>query len=127
MNKNELAKKINHKADLIRTISVDHKLELAEGQIYDNRGQAESWQDDSAEESFDNEIGGNYKYVFYCKNVDCHKVDYDNEKECEILDAFSKEGECLVSSDTKMRITDAGTDWDFEEIGYYPVELEIIK
>jgi len=38
MNKNELAKQTNHKADLVRIFTSAHKIDFLEGATYDNLG-----------------------------------------------------------------------------------------
>ena len=43
MTKNEIANKINYKADLTRIIVLNYKGAFEVGNIYDNRGKAESW------------------------------------------------------------------------------------
>ncbi|MBN1079231.1 hypothetical protein DVV88_16365 [Clostridium botulinum] len=63
-------------------------------------------------------------------NAKGHEVDYENEEECEILDAEGCENECevLIHKDTqKFIITFVSTDEDFEEMGYYEVELEVAE
>lgn len=128
MTKNELANQINHTINIVRTISVNWELDIIEGQLYDNQGKAESWSDDSCTKSFENECSNQIKYVFYCSNVPCHKVDYTNKKECEILNADNceSEGEVLVPAETKMVITYVSSEEDYKEMGYYVVELELL-
>ena len=126
MTKNELATIINHKANIIRTLSTNYQLDFIEGNNYDNWGNAESWQDESASSSFTAENDCEYEYVLYCKNVPCHKVDYSINEECEVLDAENceSEGEVLVPANAIMEITYVSADEDAEEMGYYTVELE---
>jgi len=130
MTKNELANKIDGIKDLGRTIVTNFEMDFVEGEIYDNRGKAESWTDRSrAEKDFTPESTGSITYVLFCNNVPCHVVDYNNANECDILGATDceDEAECLVPADTKMRITYVSSDWDCEEMGYYIVEMELIE
>jgi nucleoid DNA-binding protein len=125
MTKNEIAKNITMIADEItRVITSNEKINFTVGQIYDNRGKAESWAY-NPKQDFMSEIGGKYKYVLFCKNVPVHEVDYGNEEEVDILNAYESECEVLVPAETKMRITYVSTDEDFYEMGYYTVELEV--
>jgi hypothetical protein len=125
MTKNDIANQINHKTDIARTITTDWEMDFVVGQMYDNRGKAESWQDSkSARSSYEPEIKREYTYVLYCKNVDCHAVDYDNDKEVDILNAYESESEVLVPAETKMKITYVSEDAD---MGYYVVELEVVN
>ena len=127
MDKKEIAQKINHTADLGRVVKTNYQLDLAEGQIYDNRGKCESWSDrDLCTEAFISETDGEYTYIFYCDQVPCHKVDYANKQECDVLGSCdcASEAEVLVLDTAVMRIVDVGNDDDFEEIGYYPVRLK---
>ena len=126
MTKNELAKIINHKANIARTLTTNWELDFVEGNIYDNKGNTESWQDASATSSFETENDCQYTYVLYCDNAPCHKVDYNNQIDCDILDAdgCENEGEVLVPANIIMEITYVSSDEDFEEMGYYTVEME---
>ncbi|WP_110954769.1 hypothetical protein [Anaerosinus massiliensis] len=125
MTKETLSKEINCKANICRQISTDFQLELKVGDIYDNQGKAESW---TIEGEFTVETLRKYNYAFFCNNVPCHKVDYENEEECEVLgcEDCEKEDEVLVPASTKMRITYVSTDLDAEEMGFYQVDLELI-
>ncbi|WP_373845734.1 hypothetical protein, partial [Clostridium sp.] len=38
--------------------------------------------------------------------------------------AWEAEGECLLPAETKLKITAVSSDEDFEEMGFYEVELE---
>jgi len=129
MNKNELAQQINCTTDITRVLAFNCEYGFEEGEIYDNRGKAESWSDDSNTQQFNPETSKKYIYVLKCENVGCHKVDYANIEECEILGAedCKSEGEVLVSADTKMIVTYVSNEGDFEEMGYYTVELEIVE
>lgn len=79
-----------------------------------------------SDEDFCPECPNQYEYVLYAKNVDCHKVDYENPQECELLDAEEGEGECLVPADTHFRIASVSSEDDFSEMGFYEVYLEKI-
>ena len=126
MTKNEIANKINCKADLTRIIVLNYKGAFKVGNVYDNRGKAESWMCSDSTEDFDPELENSVEYVLYVNNIDCHKVDYDNDEECDVLDAngCESEGECLLPAATKLKITAVSSDEDFEEMGFYEVELE---
>ena len=126
--KSEIAKQINFEGKIYRTINVDDKLNLKEGQIYDNRGRVESWCNEYG--TFNPEINGEYQYFFRCDvPVKGHEVDYENEEECEVLCAVGCEDECevLILPSQKFLIKSVTTDEDFEEMGYYEVELEPVK
>lgn len=122
--KQQIANEINYTAkSLVRQIGTDRKINLIEGEMYDNRNKPESW---SEEGTFYIESDYDYKYVFYANNVPCHKVDYDNEEEVEILCAYECEDELVVSEKAMFEIEYVSTDDDFEEIGYYSVDLKFI-
>ena len=125
MMKEYYAKQINGVKNIARQISLNYQLDLVEGQMYNNCKKAESWSEPGAEFSIENEK--KYVYVFTCDNVPCHAVDYNNKKETYDLGATDceKEREVLVSADTKMVITYVSSDEDFEEMGYYSVELKL--
>jgi len=128
--KSKLAQQINHTADIARTIKLNYELDLVEGELYDNRGKAESWTDrDKGTRSFIPETEGTIDYVFYCDNVPCHLVDYNNEEDVQVLGAegCESEGEVLVAATTKMRIISGPQEVDFEEMGYYTVYLELVE
>jgi hypothetical protein len=128
MTKNEIAQKIDFADRLTREISSDCLLEFIEGETYNNRGKAESWCAASLDSQFFIEIERQYRYVFQCYDkVPCHKVDYNNDEEVEILNAHENEGEVLVPANTKFRIVSVATDEDFEEMGYYEIELELVE
>ena len=129
MTKNEIANKINCKADLARIITLNYKGAFKAGDIYDNRGKAESWMCSDSTEDFDPELENSVEYVLYVNNIDCHKVDYDNDEECDVLDAngCESEGECLLPAETKLKIISVSSDEDFEEMGFYEVELEKVN
>lgn len=124
MTKNELAKKITGvEEEITRMIGSNFELEFKEDTIYDNLGKAESWSV-GGEFTLENEY--EYYYLLKATNVPVHHVDYTNKEELEILGAVDcdKENEVLVSADTKLRITWEPQDIDFEEMGYFVVELE---
>lgn len=128
MTKNEIAKNINHTADIARIISVNYELDLEEGQIYNNRGLTESWSDRSrSAQAFEPLVEG-IDYVFYANNVPCYLVDYTNKVITDILGATDceSEGEVLVRDDAVFEITYVSTEDDCKEMGYYTVELEFI-
>jgi hypothetical protein len=130
MTKQELATRINGTKDLARTITTNWEMDFQESQIYDNQGKTESWADrDRATRSFIPESTGQITYVLYCDQVPCHIVDYRNAEECDILgaDDCEHEAECLVSADTKMRITYVSSEDDYKEMGYYVVEMELFE
>jgi len=127
MTKNELAKKVTGvEEEITRMIGSDYELDFLEGSVYNNRGNAESFS-----------IGGEFKminqfeyyYLIRAYNVPVHHVDYNNKEELEILGATDCEGEkeVLVSSETKFIITEEPQKIDFEEMGYFVVEMEYQK
>ena len=122
----EIAQEINFKGNLFRTIRSDVKLNLVEGQIYDNQNRIESWCNQYGNYSVP-EFHGEYEYLFTIKDAEGHEVDYENEDECETLGAVDCEDECevLILPTQKFRIVDIAED--FEEIGYCEVTLEVIK
>lgn len=127
MTRESLAKEVNARHNIFRQIAVDSKIDLKEGDIYDNRGKIESWAISSPYADFNIENDNKIVYVFNCKNVPCHEVNYDNEEEVEVLNACDGEMEVLVLPSQKMRIVSVYSDEDYEEIGYYEVELEIVE
>ena len=127
MTKNEIANMTNGKLKgIARQIKTGYKLQLKEDDIIILE-KAESWTDGR---EFTVENDNQYEYCFYCVN-ECpvHKVDYENEEECEILGATDCEAEkeVLVAKDTKFRILYISSDESYEEIGYYSVEVEYIS
>ena len=129
MTKNDIANKINYKADLTRIIVLNYKGAFKVGNVYDNRGKAESWMCSDSTEDFDPELENSVEYVLYVDNIECHKVEYDNDEECDVLDAggCESEGECLLPAETKLKITAVSSDEDFEEMGFYEVGLEKVN
>lgn len=127
MTKNEIANQTNANIkNICRQIKTNYKLELKEDDIIVLE-KAESWTD-GGEFTVENER--EYEYCFICIN-ECpvHVVDYENEEECGILGATDCEAEkeVLVAKDTKFRILYISSDEDYEEIGYYSVEVEYIN
>jgi len=125
MTKNELANKINATLNLCRVITSSDDCLFTVGEMYDNRGSAESWAGPDSQ-GFNCESDYGYEYALYVNDCPCHVVDYDNEEETDILDAFEAEGECLVPAETKMKIVSVSSKEDYEEMGYYEVRLEIV-
>lgn len=77
-------------------------------------------------------IENDYEYSYVIKltgKIKAHKVDYTNQQECYDLgcEGCEKEKEHLIPEGTKFRITSISTDDDFEEMGYYEVEAELIE
>ena len=127
MTKNEIANQTNANIKNIhRQLSTNYKLELKEGDIIVLE-KAESWTD-GGEFTVENER--EYEYMFYCVN-ECpvHIVDYENEEETEILGATDCEAEkeVLVAAGTKFRIISVSTDEDYEEMGYYSIDVEYMN
>lgn len=132
MTKIEIAQDINGIKDLGRIIAVNYELDFAEGEIYDNQNKVESWTDrDNSRVAFEPQSGngGPLTYVLHCDQVPCHVVDYTNAEETHAIGAADceDEAECLVPPTTKMIITSVSTEDDFEEMGYYLVELELLN
>lgn len=124
MTKNEIANKTTGiEEEITRVIGSNYELEFKEDEIYDNLGNAESW---TVGGEFTIENDYEYIYLLKATNVPVHHVDYTNEEELETLGAEDCEGEkeVLVAADTKLRITWEPQDIDFEEMGYFVVELE---
>lgn len=127
MTKNEIANMVNRNLKgIARQIKTNCKLDLIENDIIIVE-KAESWTD-GGEFTVENER--EYEYLFYCVN-ECpvHVVDYENEEECEILGATDCEAEkeVLVAKNTKFRIISVSTDEDYEEMGYYNVDVEYVR
>lgn len=126
MTKNEIADVINGSLKgIARQISTNYKLELKKDEIIVLE-KAESWSNNG---EFTVETEREYEYCFVCLN-ECpvHVVDYKNEEECEILGATDCEAEkeVLVPAGTKFRIISISTDDDYEEMGYYHIDVEYI-
>jgi hypothetical protein len=126
MTKLEIAQEINFKGDLFRTIKVDEKLNLVEGEIYNNQNRIESWCNQYGTYSVP-EFHGEYEYFFTVKDAQGHEVDYENEEECETLGAVDCEDECevLVLPTQKFRIVKVLEG--FEDVGYCEVTLEVVN
>ncbi|PHE99935.1 hypothetical protein COF81_09455 [Bacillus pseudomycoides] len=124
LTKKEIAQNINFKGDIFRTIKVNSKLKLVPGELYDSQGKIESWAHGYGE--FHVENHGEYEYTFYCNNVPCHEVDYENKIEVEVLDAVEGENEVLVLDNAIMKIVSVASDDDCKEMGYYQIDLEFI-
>ncbi len=123
----EIAKEINYEGSACRTISVESKLNIKVGDEYKFYKEVESWQGENSYYSFE-PLENGIKYVFEIDNIKGHEVDYENEKECEVLGSMGcmDEGEVLITNDNRMRIKYISTDEDYKEMGYYSVELELI-
>lgn len=126
MTKNEIADVINGSLKgIARQISTNYKLELKKDEIIVLE-KAESWSNNG---EFTVETEREYEYCFVCLN-ECpvHVVDYENEEETEILGATDCEAEkeVLVPAGTKFRIISISTDDDYEEMGYYNIDVEYI-
>lgn len=98
------------------------------GDIYNNYDDVESWSGSDVEEDFYSEKDvriNDVKVVLMASNISAHKVNYDDNNEVETLTAFINEDEYLVSAETKLKITDISTCEDYEEMGFYIVEVEL--
>lgn len=128
MTRESLARDINCTVNIGRRIELNYKLDLEDGDLYDNLGKVESWTEENEDgEAFKTEsYHGEYTYIFKCENVPCHRVDYNNKEETEFLGATDceKEYEVLVREDAIFEVVFEPSDIDFEELGYYIVELE---
>lgn len=127
MTKNEIANQTNANIKNIhRQISTNYKLELKEDDIIVLE-KAESWSNDGY---FNVETEREYEYCFVCLN-ECpvHVVDYENEKECDILGATDceEEAEVLVPAGTKFKVFFVSSDDDYEEMGYYEIQVEYVS
>jgi hypothetical protein len=121
----EIAQDINFQGNLFRTIRVDNKLDLKEGDIYNNQGRIESWCTQYGTYSVP-EFHGEYEYFFRVKNAKGHEVDYENKEECETIGATDCEDECevLILPTQKLRVVDVSES--FDDVGYCEVELEVV-
>ena len=125
MNKEIIARDINYTApNAARTIIVRNN-EYTAGQVFTTQ-KAESWESGSSQ-SFKCENDWGKELTFICADLPCHKVDYDNDEEVEILNAHEHEAEVLVPAGTTFKVTSVSTDGDYEEMGYYEVVLEFIS
>lgn len=128
MTKNEIARNITGTEEVItRVIASNYELDFTEDSIYDNLGKAESWSVDG-EFKMENNYG-QYIYLLKAYNVPVHHVDYNNEEELETIGATGceKEKEVLVAAETKLVVTWEPQDIDYEEMGYFVVELELAE
>ena len=123
----EIAKDINYKGKVVRTISVGSKLDIKVGDEYKFYKEVESWQGDNSYSSFE-PLEDGIEYTFEIDEIEGHEVNYEDEEECEILGAVDciDEGEVLITNDKRMRIKYISNDEDYKEMGYYSVELELI-
>ena len=127
MTKNEIARNITGVEEVItRVITSNYELDFTEDSIYDNLGKAESW---SIDGEFTPETNGQYVYLLKAYNVPVHHVDYSNKEELETLGATGceKEKEVLVAAETKLVVTWEPQDVDYEEMGYFVVELAVAE
>lgn len=108
--------------DLCRSINSSDDNLFTVGEEYDNRGKAESWMKRGGNFNPENDFG--YLYVIYAEGVNGHEVDYENES--DDLDAYEEEGEVLVPAATKMIVTRISSVEDYEEQGYYEVNLKVL-
>lgn len=123
----EIAKDINYKGKVVRTISVGSKLDIKVGDEYKFYKEVESWQGDNSYSSFE-PLEDGIEYTFEIEEIEGHEVNYEDEEECEVLGAVDciDEGEVLITNDKRMRIKYISNDEDYKEMGYYSVELELI-
>ena len=114
MTKDEIARNINYKTDLCRIIILNYEDAFKEGEIYDNQGKAESWMCSDGTENFQPELLNGIEYDLYVDDIECHKVNYNSEAECDVLGATGceVEGECLLSAETKLRVTSCSYEDD---------------
>lgn len=125
--RNELAKNINFEGCLYREMAFRCKQDYQIGSIYE-LGQCWSSGGDYVSDS----CFGKYRYFFSCENGKGYKIDYeelDEKTAWELgidLDTCEGEQEVLVSSEQKFKILSISTDEDFEEMGVYMVEVEML-
>lgn len=77
--KNAIANLKNCRTDAMRIIEVDEELDLKIGEIWNNKGKAESWtdiNDDNAGSAFIPETKGKITYLLEVKNVEGYKLQY---------------------------------------------------
>lgn len=128
MTKLEIAKDINFKGNVFRTIAVDRKLDIKVGDEYNFFNEVESWCTKYGQFFIEND--NNIEYFFRInEEIEGHEVDYFNDEECETLGCEGCDNECevLITNDKKLIIKSISSDLDFEEMGYYEVILEIAK
>lgn len=123
--KNKLAENINYEGEMYREMAFAVEQDYKVGDIV-KLGQ--SWTDGGNYSAW-SEFGG-VKYGFYCKSGRGHKVDYDalTDDEAYLLgcEDCESENEILVSNEQEFRITSISTEEDFEEMGFYSVDVEMI-
>ena len=127
MTKNEIARNTTGVEEVITRIIVsNYELDFTENSIYDNLGKAESW---SIGGEFTPETDGQYVYLLKAYNVPVHHVNYTSDEELEVLGAIGceKEKEVLVAAETKLVVTWEPQDIDYEEMGYFVVELAVAE
>lgn len=131
MTKNEIAMNINAKIKgLARTISIPDNCNITDyytvGAEYDNLEKAESWTNGG---TFNRESDSGKEVFIRIENeVDCHKVDYEDEVECFELGAqdCEEEQECLIPASQKLIVVSFSSESDFEEMGYYEMNVRAI-
>lgn len=128
MTKEIIAKQINaNLKEIARTIKTNYKLNFSEDEIFVTE-KAESWC--GVNGYFIVENDKEYEYVFRCLNkCPVHVVDYDNEEETEVLGATDceEEAEVLVPAGTKFKVIFVSSDDDYEEMGYYEIQVEYVS
>jgi hypothetical protein len=125
--RNKLALDVNYKGELTRIMAFREKQDYEVGQIV-KLGQ--SWT--SGDGDYDPDANfGKKVYAFYCKYGEGHKINYDELTEDEIYtlgcEDCEGENEVLVSSEQEFRILSTSTDEDFREMGFYMIDVEMIK
>lgn len=129
MERREWAKQINCEVEeLTRIQGTNWKEDWEEGQILTvGKDLGLSWTDGG---NFTPENEKEFMYVITITgNIKAHKVDYTNEKEVFELGAedCEKEKEYLIPEGTQFRVTWAPQEADYEMMGYYCVELELVE
>lgn len=129
MERKDYAKMINIEIDsLSREQGSNYKYDWKEGDILEVGKDLGLCWTDGGEFTLEN----NYEYRYVIKvtgKIKAHKVDYTNQQECYDLgcEDCEKEKEHLIPEGTKFIITSISTDDDFEIMGYYEVEAELIE
>lgn len=98
-----------------------------EGTIWNNHGKAESWTD-GGQYSFaeDCTIPDAEPYILWIEGeIEVHKVDYLDEKECNILSAGHNEKEVLIPATTKLEVLSV-SELD-EETGFGTIIMKVVK
>lgn len=127
MNKETLATQTTASLKgIFRELAVNWELELEEDQIITVE-KAESW---TTGGDYQADNGSDLVYFFECTN-ECpvHEVDYSNSEETEAICAteYEAENEVLVAAGTQFRVTYVSSEDDYNEMGYYTVEVEYIE